>query len=696
MSLHCATPIVHRTNSNYGDYYDSQDNCYFELSNHFDTNGCTGLCIGTNSSFSASDPQGSPTELYAVTSGYLSYRKPTNGPRKLVLRLPLELVQLSAHNSGEQYLDLSPSGPNLRHVVYELDTQQSTDTVVRAYIGSLLQQTSHPVREWTRVFEGEDVPARAIGRTPTVGEYLSNPPSSVSDPVGAVLDGFIDGEFELLVTAGDPISSFDSSVNIVFRDSSYTRNQDATDDEPNEPVGRPLNPSYFLYQLLGPNATGTNPVVDLQTAVDRSSNPSLAQTHPLLTILTGQTAQQESYVPLDLDADQPPPPRHRTITTSTNGGALAVGSLRNWHQSLHDPTTTANAEWQIVADPAQSSDDMGKLLVRDSASGNDIDVEYGSSGARRKSVEVYWNRYGELINAVAEAFRLPCESILAIACKESASLLWYDPNNFADSDEMNTVRLEPLDAGTAATQRLLNDPNDGHYGQLYDNLTSSNGANENIPVPWEGSQVIHATSSGNNLTWDVLVRLINNYDAVLASPGVTQTLVSTADGVLNWVDSMYGNDFVSNISATVDHDGNSVTLSVKNPGNIQNTLEDWFGAIADANGNSPPNPPYSANEELSKKQRAFHGFVIGGAYIRRTYNYTTGGGQNRIVDYDPPTIASAYNDRLQPDANTRYGMVMHQNYVDHFPKYWNAAVDLFNQSGSNSIDPDPALRLWGI
>src|SRR3712207_8322346 len=53
-------------------------------------------------------------------------------------------------------------------------------------------------------------------------------------------------------------------------------------------------------------------------------------------------------------------------------------------------------------------------------------------------VDVYWSRYGQIFNAVADAFDMPVEVLIATACTETATGGWFN----ATRSEEHTSELQ--------------------------------------------------------------------------------------------------------------------------------------------------------------------------------------------------------------------------------------------------------------
>jgi hypothetical protein len=702
-------PVAHLESGGYSNYYDSNDQTPYSLGNHFNEGDCEGLELVENTNFQGS--VSGATALYAVTSGYLSYQEDGGTPR-LVVRLPRSLRSLSKHNSGRRFYDVSPGGPNLRHVVYELPGTSGSD--VRNAVDSLLSDSNHPIRTATVV--DQQTASSGGGGSRTLDSYLSNSGSRTD-----VLDAFMRtgqnvGSLELLVRAGEQIGMFSGNVTVSFYDSCGNRNPNSGGVQPFAPKGRPLNPAYFLYVMLTPsNAGGSNPSVTPKTALSTASGAPRIDHHPIQTLLESISDTDYEFMELNLGASHPPEPRHVTLDRNGETG-IRIGSLAEWHQSrngtnpYHPGTPYACSEWRVRPPQPNANVVVGKLDARgvdspeyNQGSMTDDEVDHAgdtiafaneisdvphvnSLSTITNQVTGYWNDYGPLFNAVADAFQVPCELLLALAAKETGSQ--------PDADRTQATRLEPLDGrppGVSAT--VTNQLN---------NYAAIDNAAYTFPIPWnDGTQI----TGGADLTWGELATLTADHpEHVKISPGMMQTLVDTADSDLAEILELYGSTHLTNIQATVSTSGGSVTLSVDNPpSDAASLFADWLAVTKDASGADPEvgNSSNPVDTEVSKLQQAFHQLTAGAAHVKHMYNHSNG--SNVLTDYDPPTVASGYNDGAlayssdpSPGANLvkyhrRFGLLFYRSYPAHFPLYYNQAVEHF----SGSPSPTPSVRLWG-
>lgn len=166
-----------------------------------------------------------------------------------------------------------------------------------------------------------------------------------------------------------------------------------------------------------------------------------------------------------------------------------------------------------------------------------------------------------------------------------------------------------------------------------------------VPDPWAGASPVRAGAS--TLTWDQLVTVVDATEGQRISPGMIQTLISTARGVVPWV-----NDAIPGIFATL----------------------------------GVPAPPATAGAYLN--DWLLHGersILLGAAFIRHGYNYPAG--RNRPPTcFDLPLVGGAYNAGSPVSVpNSLWGLRFFGSYVERAGPSFNAAVDKFN----NAVPPVP-------
>jgi hypothetical protein len=429
------------------------------------------------------------------------------------------------------------------------------------------------------------VPNPVGGRPLTLNAFLAAAPGNLE----VVVQEFMNGNIELFVQAGDVIGNYKQvGIDIRFLDSCGTLAPATRITSPVVPRGRPINPSYFLYLVRAPANAGR---VNMLTAFYGEA-PPLHNTHPLDFLfsegaVTGRNGNLDQI--LDMAAAHPPKPLHMTVSVETTAGriianrAIDIAALGDWHESRNASNpynTNSPVRWRnygtqaadvTPADIPKFRTEVKGGLNNRIPSGAAFDHDHTPIERHYNAVVTYWERYSSIFNAVAAAFDVPCDLAIAIACNETAApgRPWYDPINFNATHEMDVIAMEPLrvappavPGATPAQQALL---------LQYANLAGGDYPggpfvmvrNVNLLVPWNGAVQVHAASP---LTWADLRQLVNDFSrpparAVLVSPGMMQTLVTTAADDIQWLKEIYGENCIREISIT----HNDVVLTADDP-----------------------------------------------------------------------------------------------------------------------------------
>lgn len=703
MPIRLAMPIAHVTGASaYGPFYTQAGASIMRVAAYF--NQGLPLCEGLRLERDPAGPAAVSAnwDLFAFTDGFLSFQNTC----QLVLRLPLELKSPAAvkpFNSGRLFGALRPEGPQLRHVVYYFPAVPPA-SAVETKLRSLLNDATHPMRTIVKV--------RPTGQPPqTLGAYIAAAPGNLDLFLASVMAGTA----EMFVRAGEVIGNFETqSIELRFIDSCAN-----PVTFPAEPGGRSLNPAYYLslVRLAANNQAGAAGRVMMTTALSAPVPNPPTTTHPLdflLDTARAAAAGAPADVALVLGTTTPAKPLHIHVNVTAPGGqmlattGIPMRGLGNLHQSRNaaNPfSTKAPVKWRLVGNlPADTTAADFGLMITEVVTGKAnrlpgpgaFDHTFAPGVTQADRVDVYWTRYAAIFNAVATAYDIPIELLVAIACSETSTGAWYNAT-FANSHEMDIIRMEPLPrtpatiTADAAKQALLN-----NYSAMTGGV-GGNGANANIPVPWSGAT---AVKPANALTWDQLKDLMNDFPGdVRASPGIMQELVTAAKDDLAWTAAIYGAAFVSTIS--IMSGGVALTADAP-PAGVNDIFKDWFGVSVDAMG---ANTTVAANVHagLTQLKRAMHGIIAGGAHIKRSYN-SGHIGSNRICDFDLPTVVSGYNDgagtakaAAAVDSNdTKWKKLFaliffDKNYPQLSPRYYNAAVAKFNAVG---VAPLPSIRIW--
>jgi hypothetical protein len=164
-----------------------------------------------------------------------------------------------------------------------------------------------------------------------------------------------------------------------------------------------------------------------------------------------------------------------------------------------------------------------------------------------------------------------------------------------------------------------------------------------VPNPWNGAGVVRA---GRAMTWTQLIDLVNATQGARISPGILQTLISTAREGVNFVTAL-DPGIIAGLGLAAP------------PGNAGGFLNDWLLTAA-------------------------HSLLAGIANIRRGYN-------GHSTAFDLPVVGGDYNAGSPQNANnTRWGLVYYGEYVEPSARHFNAAVDFF--AGMPPPAPSPNTR----
>jgi hypothetical protein len=160
-----------------------------------------------------------------------------------------------------------------------------------------------------------------------------------------------------------------------------------------------------------------------------------------------------------------------------------------------------------------------------------------------------------------------------------------------------------------------------------------------VPNPYVGAALVRAAAS--TLTWAQMEAVVDGTEGRRVSPGMLQTLISTAVGAAKYLEKI-------------------------DP-----------GIFARLGIPAPPATP--SRYMIDWLLTAGHSVLVGAAYLRQAY-------ATNDTRFDLPYVGAAYNGgNTNTAANTRWGFQNREwNYPDHAAPYFNAAVFLFDG------DPAPA------
>jgi hypothetical protein len=205
----------------------------------------------------------------------------------------------------------------------------------------------------------------------------------------------------------------------------------------------------------------------------------------------------------------------------------------------------------------------------------------------------------------------------------------------------DTISLLVTTSGTSgnlrnATFGLLNAPNTGPVWVLEGYSTS-------VPDQWNGTGQVRG---GCTLTWDQLLAITDATLGDRISPGLLQTLISTARGVIPFLTAVWPTAYADlGIPAP--------------PANCRGYLNDWL-------------------------LTGVHSILLGVAYIRKGYN-------KNLSRFDLPLVGAAYNaGGLSPVAQGQWGLHYFGDYMANAGPHLNVATDRIS---TNTLAPAARVRL---
>ena len=171
-----------------------------------------------------------------------------------------------------------------------------------------------------------------------------------------------------------------------------------------------------------------------------------------------------------------------------------------------------------------------------------------------------------------------------------------------------------------------------------------------IPGPqWPGAQRVHPAGQ-SALTWDDLVLVVQATGGTRISPGLLQSLISTAIDAIPWINAVAPNIYT--------------TIGTVPPPLLQNGSPDAGGYL---------------NDWLIQ---CINSILVGAAYIRIGYNQAA-------TKFDLPLVGSSYNGSYRNGkpysvANSLWGLLYFDKYVERAGPHNNALVEYFNSAQPHS------------
>ncbi len=374
-----------------------------------------------------------------------------------------------------------------------------------------------------------------------------------------------------------------------------------------------------------------NPMHDLwiwldSSAVTKLAPPNFGDAHPhpivALTGLSAAAPKPTSRLEVDTDGLRPFP---------------LIDLATEWHD--HDSSTI---QWRLkdnVAIEAQLKGTSGTLPNLDPST----TLPGSTTTTFDKLASDIWTQHGNDIADMAKFFQVPCELIMAIMGVEDTGLTG------------TRVRFEGFRLPSGDTSR---------EAKLYETLfVYPTGGSKTAPLTSgviDGKAVIGKVGS-DEFTWnDLMTLLMKPAFQGKVSPGLMQTLISTASGILDSVEDWY---------ADILHDKGVVEKAT-----VWKTL-----------GVDPR--PASDSELLTWLLKPRSSLLAGVAYMRMNYNL-------QGTAWNPPLVAAAYNASTiqNPSSSDKtWGLLLFDDqYMQKFAPLFNASVSYL--TGTVGVNPHVRMQ----
>lgn len=282
-----------------------------------------------------------------------------------------------------------------------------------------------------------------------------------------------------------------------------------------------LNPKYYLWFFLKNHNRTNNRRVNFITTTTLDANNQYD--HPLLNS-TG----------LNIDLDDIVLPRtlvQLPEDPTTDVLLFPIGKLSDFHGiqlSEHDSavqwriTDDANLDFEVQIRPGGPTSLTYLGVTR--AIGvcgvtSLMDVCPTPSNAHNNLVEDIWNDWGNHINEICLELQFPAEYVIASIGQETGNVQRALALETLDNDHIDRLQ-------TAGISQSIID--------AYVNLDPEYGLNVPNPIPMNTA----IKSSESTLTWGQLLQIVEVVPERM-SPGIIQTLVSTARNTISWLSLKY-------------------------------------------------------------------------------------------------------------------------------------------------------------
>ena len=499
-------------------------------------------------------------KIFAMFDGILTYTPAANANEPNVLTLKLE------ENAKSELKDIPDLlEPMLTTIIYEnVDSTKVQSSLISlittAYTNSNPDDptggTWHPLLRML----GTDFPYKNI-------RVQLSEAVNLNSEIQNIVNEFLTNSQPLLIKAGEEIGSAGTPLNGEAPPATCTTltNPRRVTIITEEYACNRLNPRYYLWKLLK-NAfidTGRDRHVNCITSVNRNGNtfghPLLSSTAvpPRLAINMGLTEETLRNPNLttnpNYNDNTDTLPRVPIRIANIDLILFPVGQLKNFHGYSESQQNSAiewrinnfgnlNFETQIRQSPATPNTLFERPIgVCTEDATNKIDVCPDTTTSHNTKVQTIWNNYSDDIDDICSILQFPGEYIIASIGQESVATA----NQRSLALEQFKSRHISACQQAGISQTIIN---------AYVSLAPEYGLI--VPSPLVLDNVIkpNATSPGNTLTWRQLLQLLDVSEIVSTyspnrrvspaermSPGLVQTLVTTARERLNALDDIFQN-----------------------------------------------------------------------------------------------------------------------------------------------------------
>lgn len=480
-----------------------------------------------------------------------------------------------------------------------------------------------------------------------IKDYLDDNSSDLTLAITSIIDEFIDGEISLFFNCGDYFGDADLYSNIVNQISNGItfQNPRLIVLEMYEYSNNNMSAKYYYWRLLK-NAFNSQQSRRMVSLVTHTSLNSGEFDHPFLIALSidlEETINPRVTISLTLPGQQ----------NDTDDVILfPIRNLREWEGTNLNNNDPSDLQWRLTNDnnidfeirrrPNVSSPN-NRLCGETTGDFNAcIDIESPTIPQATRTtitnrVETIWTNFEDDIIDISEKLQIPSEIIVSIIGHES-------------NGGQRAIRFEPLTDQQISQLNQDTNIQNSIVGAYVDLTTQTNSQGKIVNTGWgSATGVPQNTADLNNaisptrstITWNQARQVISILP-FRASPGIMQTLVSTATSMYNWLDSWFDD------------------------------MNSEFNILAF---------PQNNGERYDWLLTARHSILVGAATIK--YNYC-----NKKTGWNPVLIYGGYNAGTPRYQNNIWGVKFYDpNYVVDAGRHYNAFQNLINNE-------ECRIRFW--